>query len=312
MGRKPRLHVPGGVYHVMLRGNGGQDIFFTDEDRLYFYGLIEEGVGRFGHRIHGFCLMGNHVHLVVQVAETPLAKIVQNLSFRYTRWVHRQQRKGGHLFQGRYQAILVDADAYLLGLVRYVPLNPVRAGLVKRPEAYRWSGHRAYLGLEALPWLSTEPVLGQFAKRLATCRQRYAAFVAAGMDEGHRDDFHHGADDSRILADDDFTARVLDPPPTVGPPPTLEAILAQVCHHYALRTEDLTGPSRARHVSQARGVVGWLARATGAANLVEVGARLHRDPTTLSRIVSRIDRESTASPPLAVTLERLQSALAQA
>jgi REP element-mobilizing transposase RayT len=92
-----------------------------------FYGLIEEGVDRFGHRIHGFCLMGNHVHLVVQVAETPLAKVVQNLSFRYTRWIHRQQRKVGYLFQGRYKAIQVDADVYLLGLVRYVHLNPVRA-----------------------------------------------------------------------------------------------------------------------------------------------------------------------------------------
>lgn len=170
MARRPRLHVPGGAYHVMLRGNGGQDVFFTDQDRLYFYDLVAEGVARFGHRIHGFCLMSNHVHLVVQVAETPLAKIVQNLSFRYTRWINRQQRKAGHLFQGRYKAILVDVDAYLLGLVRYLHLNPVRAGMVEQPEAYRWSGHRSYLGMEALPWLSTEWVLGQFAKRLATSR----------------------------------------------------------------------------------------------------------------------------------------------
>jgi putative transposase len=98
MANKPRLHVPGGAYHVMLRGNGGQEVFFTDDDRLYFYGLAVEGVGRFGHRIHGFCLMGNHVHRVVQVSDTPLAKIVPNLPFRYTRWIHRQQRRVDHLF----------------------------------------------------------------------------------------------------------------------------------------------------------------------------------------------------------------------
>jgi REP element-mobilizing transposase RayT len=167
MARKPRLHVPGGVYHVMLDGNGGPEIFLTDEDRLHFYDLVEEGVDRFGHRIHGFCLMGNHVHLVVQVAETPLAKIVQNLSFRYTRWIHRRQRTVGHVFQGRYKAILVDADAYLLTLVRYVHLNPVRAALVAHPDDYRWSGHRTYLGLEATP-LAFDGV-GSGAVRQAAC-----------------------------------------------------------------------------------------------------------------------------------------------
>jgi putative transposase len=312
MARKPRLHVPGGIYHVMLRGNGGQDVFFTDDDRFYFYGLVEEGIGRFGHRIHGFCLMGNHVHLVVQVDDTPLAKIVQNLSFRYTRWVNRQQRKTGHLFQGRYKAILVDADAYLLGLVRYVHLNPVRAGLVEQPEAYRWSGHRTYLGLDTLPWLSTEWVLGQFAQRLAARRQRYAAFVAAGMDEGHRDDLHRGADDSRILADDEFTTRVLNRPPIVGTPPSLDAIVECVCRHYGMTAAALDGPSRAHAVSQARAVVGWLVVATGAATLHDVAKRFQRDATTLSRIVGRIDRQVTSSPSFASELEMLKDTSAHA
>jgi hypothetical protein len=111
----------------------------------------------------------------------------------------------------------------LRGLVRYVHLNPVRAALVEGPEAYQWSGHRAYLGLDTLPWLTTESVLGHFAKRRATRRQRYAAFVAAGMGEGHRDHFHRGADDARILVDDELTKQVLNRPPPVGPPPTLAA-----------------------------------------------------------------------------------------
>ena len=146
MARKPRLHLPGGLYHVMLRGNGGQAIFFSDADRYHLYLLLQEGVERFGHRIHGFCAMTNHLHLAVQVAKAPLSKIMQNLSFRYTRWINQRQRRVGHLFQGRYKAILVDADSYLLELVRYIHLNPVRTGLVKDPLDYPWSGHRAYLG----------------------------------------------------------------------------------------------------------------------------------------------------------------------
>lgn len=88
MARKPRIHVPGGLYHVMLRGNGGMEIFYDDADRYHFYQLLQEGVVRYGHRIHGFCLMNNHVHLAIQVADEPLSKIMQNLSFRYTRWIN--------------------------------------------------------------------------------------------------------------------------------------------------------------------------------------------------------------------------------
>jgi len=128
MARKPRLHVPGGLYHVILRGNGGQDIFFDDEDRYHLYLLLQHGVERYGHRIHGFCCMTNHIHLAIQVADEPLSGIMQNLSFRYTRWINKKQARTGHLFQGRYKSILVDADSYVLELVRYLHLNPVRAG----------------------------------------------------------------------------------------------------------------------------------------------------------------------------------------
>lgn len=148
----------------MLRGNGGQPIFFDDEDRCRFCLLLQEGTERFGYRVHGFCLMGNHVHLALQVAERPLAQPMQNLSFRYTRWINRRQRRIGHLFQGRYRALLVEQDSYLLELVRYIHLNPVRANLVTDPAEYRWSGHRAYLDEDRLPWLTTEWVLSQFGQ----------------------------------------------------------------------------------------------------------------------------------------------------
>ena len=98
--------------------------------------------------------MSNRVHLAAQVGEFPLCRIMQHLGFRYTQWFNRRHMRVGHLFQGRYQAVLVDADSYLLELVRYIHLNPVRAGLVKAPERYySWSGHRAYLGKVRLDWL---------------------------------------------------------------------------------------------------------------------------------------------------------------
>jgi REP element-mobilizing transposase RayT len=165
MARRGRIHYSGAVYHVMVRGNGGQDIFFDESDRIRFCDLLEEGVKRFQVRIPALCLMSNHVHLVVQVDEIPLSRLIQNVSFRYTRYRNAKERRTGHLFQGRYKAIVIDVERYLLELVRYIHLNPVRAGIVGRPEEYRWSSHRAYLGKEDWPWLSTDWILSRYSPR---------------------------------------------------------------------------------------------------------------------------------------------------
>jgi len=138
MPRKPRIHYPGALYHVMLRGNGGADVFLEDGDRYRFYLLLQEGVERFGFRIHAFCLMDYHIHLALQVGEISLSRIMQNLSFRYTQWINWRTKRKGHLFQGRYKAILIEEDEYLLQLVAYLHLNPVRAGMIDNPIDYRW------------------------------------------------------------------------------------------------------------------------------------------------------------------------------
>ncbi len=209
MARKPRIHLPGGLYHVVLRGNGGQDVFLTDADYCRFYLLLQEGTFRFGYRVHAFCLMANHIHLALQVGEIPLSGGMQNLSFRYTRWLNWREKSSGHLFQGRYKAVLVDGDTYLLELVRYIHLNPVRAGMVTKPEEYPWSGHRAYLGKEALPWLTAGWTLAQFGNSAAKARAAYLAFVSEGSGEGHRPDFHGSGVDSRLLGDDSFMEKCL-------------------------------------------------------------------------------------------------------
>jgi REP element-mobilizing transposase RayT len=123
MPRRPRVHFPGAVYHVILRGNDRGDIFFDDLDRFRFYLLLQEGVERFKSRVLAFCLMTNHVHLAIQVDQIPLSHIIQNLSFRYTRWINWRKHRVGHLFQGRYKAFLVDQDSYLLELIAYIHLT---------------------------------------------------------------------------------------------------------------------------------------------------------------------------------------------
>ena len=164
MARKPRIHYPGALYHVILRGNAHQDIFFDDEDRYRFYLLLQEGMERYGHRIHAFCLMTNHAHMALQSGEVPLSRLMQNLSFRYTRWINWRFKRSGHLFQGRYRGILIERDSYLVPLSRYIHLNPVRAGIVAKPEEYTWSSYPGYLNeKKGHEWVECSWVLSQFA-----------------------------------------------------------------------------------------------------------------------------------------------------
>lgn len=125
MARPNRYHIPGSLYHVMLRGNNGHDIFFSDADRSSMCLFLQQGVEKYGHRIHAFCFMKNHIHLLVQAGEVPLSKIVHNLAFRYSQRINRKNKRYGHLFQGRFKAILIEESAYFSRLLRYIHMNPV-------------------------------------------------------------------------------------------------------------------------------------------------------------------------------------------
>ena len=312
MARRARIHYPGAIYHVMMRGNGGQDIFIDKSDRIRFYELLEEGVARFHVRIPAFCLMGNHVHLVVQVAEMPLSRLIQNVGFRYTRYRNAKERRTGHLFQGRYKAILVDADTYLLELVRYIHLNPVRAGLVDDPADYRWSSHRAYLGREALPWLQTDWMLSRYSRRQGTARRLYRNFISDGIGEGYRKEFYSGTTEGRILGDDHFAEDALR---RAGAPMkrtvSIEEIITHVCQCYGIEAAALTEPGKKRNCSEARSMIALLVWNDDHLSLTDLSTRLGRDLSSLSQAVNRLRTRAQTNPILAGQVERLNEQLAQ-
>jgi len=310
MARKPRIHLPGGVYHVMLRGNGGQEIFPGDKDYAYLYGLFDEGTQRFGYRIHAFCCMPNHLHLAVQVGEIPLSRALQNVAFRYTRWINRRMQRVGHLFQGRYKAILVDRDSYLLELVRYIHLNPVRAGLVAEAEGYPWSGHRVYLGRERLSWLTTDWVLGHFGDRVGTARRRYQRFVAQGLHDVHRGDFHAGPEDPRVLGDEPFTHAALSCEESLhAANVTVDQMMAAVCQEYGVGAEELMAGGQGRRATEVRAAIAWLATELQCATLAEVGRRVRREGSSLSSAVRRLQQRAARDAALATRLDRLRNVL---
>ena len=307
MARKPRIHLSGGLYHIIFRGNGGQDVFLTDADRYRFYLLLQEVTHRFGYRVHAFCLMTNHIHLVLQVGDIPLSRGMQNLSFRYTRWMNWREKRTGHLFQGRYKAVLVDGESYLLELVRYVHLNPVRAGMVVSPEEYPWSGHRAYLGKEILPWLTTDWVLTQFEKSLSKAQAAYQAFVLDGLDEERRPEFHGAGVDSRLLGDDNFMDKCLSGSGGIPLRLTSQQIIDTVCVAYHIDASMLKAKSQQRIPSEARAVAGWLARESGCVTLTDIAKLVNRDVGSISSAVRRLSERIQDESELAGRLKSLQS-----
>lgn len=311
MARKPRIHFPGAIYHVILRGNGGQNIFFSSDDRSHFYQLIGEGVERFGHRIHAFCLMTNHIHLAIQVGEIPLARIIQNLSFRYTRYINHRKKRIGHLFQGRYKAILIDGDAYLLSLARYIHLNPVRAQIDKNPRDYRWSSHRSYLGDEHVSWLTTDWLLAQFAGAEKKARKQYEAFVLDGIGEGRRKEFESGNFEGRILGDDRFAEQaLLQADEKYARQTTEQEIVAAVCKAYGFTEQQLVIKSRTRKESEARGVAAMLVTEFDGLKLVALGKLLKRDISSLSQAAGRLRKRAEKDSELAQMIAEVGKLLA--
>jgi putative transposase len=293
MARKPRIHFPGAFYHVILRGNGKQDIFFEDDDRYRFYLLLQEGVERFRHRIHALCLMSNHVHLVVQVEDIPLSRIMQNLSFRYTRWVNWRHGRCGHLFQGRYKAVLVDGDSYLLELVRYVHLNPVRAKVAASAEEYPWTGHKAYRGEESIPWLCTEMTLGMLSAKRSKAIGAYAAFVKAGTTEGRRGEFHgEGTGDSRIFGDEAFVHNLTGEKTELPDKISVDDVISAVCHHHGINPAELAQSGKKRALSHVRGMAAWIVQDLPSCSLTELGSRTRRDLSSLSAAAHRLHARS--------------------
>jgi len=180
MARPARLNVAGGLYHVIQRGNNRQLVFFGDDDRRAFLNRLERCAAECTCTIHAYCLMGNHLHLLVQTDQPNLSVFGQRLFGSYTKWANRRHRRVGHLFQGRFSSSLVDKDPYLLQLSRYIHLNPVKARIVRQPEDYPWSSLRAYLPrARGASWVHTSTTLAYFGGS----RQRYMAFVHERMGE---------------------------------------------------------------------------------------------------------------------------------
>jgi putative transposase len=183
MPREPRHQAVGGIYHITARGNRRQLIFEDDRDRIQFLDLFARISRALSWICHGYCLMANHYHVVVETPEPNLSSGMHRLNSGYAHWFNWRHGVDGHLFQGRFHAVFIESNWHLIELSRYLALNPVRGQLCKRPSAWQWGSYRFLAGAVDLPppFLAVDRVLGYFGTHRETARETFAQYVEAGL-----------------------------------------------------------------------------------------------------------------------------------
>jgi putative transposase len=189
MARPLRIEYPGAFYHIINRGNAGESIYADNKDRYTFLEYLERAVERFTIVIHAYCLMTTHYHLIVETPNANISNAIQWINVSYATYYNRRHHRQGHLFQGRFKSILINADDYLLELSRYIHRNPVMAMITELPEDYPWSSYRAYVkgGKTVPPWLERDRLLFYFETTTRKAMNRYRRFVEE-IDETYRED----------------------------------------------------------------------------------------------------------------------------
>lgn len=181
MARALRIEYEGAVYHVTARGNERRKIFFSKRDYDKFKEYLGEAKEKYRFLLNAYVLMTNHYHLIVETPEKNLSRVMHYLNSSYTTYTNIKRKRSGHLFQGRYKAILVDKDSYLRELSRYVHLNPVRAKMVVKPEEYPYSSYKSFISGSPESIVNVGAILGMFSKSEKQARGRYQAFVESDL-----------------------------------------------------------------------------------------------------------------------------------
>jgi REP element-mobilizing transposase RayT len=281
---------------VILRGNSRQAIFFDDDDRHRWESMLAEGLLRYGHRVHAYCWMTNHIHMALQCRTEPAANLMRFVASKYARSTNRKMNRSGHLFERRHSLILVQADSYLKSLVRYIHQNPLRAGMVHDLAAYRWSSHLAYLGHPRPSWLTVDWVLSAFGESAAIAHRRYGDFIQQRADETTLQLFRARASpDGRMLGSDAFIQAVAKECCKLPSPQSLDEIIASTCATYRITEQELASKSRARRNARIRAEIVSAAIETNAATLAALARRFNRSESVLCRSLSRLRANKSIS-----------------
>ena len=320
MPRQARIDAPGALQHIICRGIERRKIFLSDVDRDDFVDRFSLVVSDSETLCYAWALLDNHFHLLLRTGNIPITSVMRRLLTGYAVSFNRRHRRHGRLFQNRYKSILCQEDPYLLELVRYIHLNPLRAGIVEDLnglDGYAYSGHSRLTGRIAGNWQSVDGVLAFFGKQKESARRHYRRFIQDGIDQGKRPELtgggllrssggwgvlksmrrmkEHLKGDERILGDSDFVMQVLESAEErmeeryrlIADGYTFERMLEQVSEHFGISIDSILLPGKHPHRVKARSIVAYLAVRRLGMDGTTVGMRMGVGQSTISRAVTR-------------------------
>ncbi|SFI30727.1 REP element-mobilizing transposase RayT [Tindallia magadiensis] len=290
MARKPRIHYPGALYHVMAKGNNGEEVLKDEIDKKKYLEIIERYKEKQDFTLYAYCIMDNHVHLLIQVADTPLSQIMQRIQQVYTQWFNKRQKRTGHVFQQRYKALLCDKDNYLLQLVKYIHLNPVKGNLAGG-ILYPWSSHRFYLGKKG-NLVNTTYVLSLFSQKKKEAVDQYLKFLnqkdintGEGVNAGtaiNTEIKYLNADD---LLPSQLPAKKVeeDAVETIS----IDRIIETVAENEEILISDISRKTRKQKISDIRKAIVLLNDKYSEASNIQLSEKLNVSPSMISKIKSQ-------------------------
>ena len=323
--RPLRIEFDGAWHHVMNRGAGRRHIFRGEGDHNLFLGLLADASSLYGIEIHAYCLMSNHYHLLIRTPRSGLARGMRHLDGVFTQRFNRRAGTDGPLFRGRYRSVLVGEDSHLCVVSRYIHLNPSTAGIVSRPEQYRPSSYRAYLGLSPTPpWLHTQETLRRF--ETGGARDEYRRFIDEGIDDDTRTFFDlrrrppiFGSKQFRKQIEERARQDGLDSDPErpgyqmLTEPPALDVIALAVCHAFDVSVSELRPAARRRPgVDEARGALVLLGREVGRQNLKAIAKWIgYRSYAGASKAMCRLRARIATQENLGARINKIRRELTQ-
>jgi REP element-mobilizing transposase RayT len=291
------------LYHVIVRGNQRQKTFTSDRDYQAYTERLARYRKKYGFAVYAYCLMSNHVHLLVESSDQPLAKFMQGLQQSYSQYFNFKHHKSGHLFEGRYKAIICQKEQYLLQLIRYIHLNPVRAGMVKEPDGYRYCGHHAYLQGKASEIIDPGKILSMLGGKGA-----YRRFIHDGVGDGHKEEYYR-VEDQRFLGAEGFGEKMLKKEPGEArrgsSRRSIDTVGRELAKLVGIEIQALRSRDRSWAVSKARTITAYVLSRRLGYRLTEVAAYFGRDMATVASLLSRLSDRMQSDEKQRRELDRL-------
>lgn len=321
MPRQARLDIPGALHHIMVRGINRADIFDDELDKVLFLERMGVLVAEGKCSVYAWAIMPNHIHILFKSGAVGISAVMRKLLTWYAQYYNRRHRRTGHLFENRYKSILCDEESYLLALIRYIHLNPLRAGIIKTVEeldSYPWCGHRTIIGKAEHHWTDSEYVLLQFGDTRRKAINKYRRFLAEGLERGEREEFSGGglvrssggwsqvlamrrrgekdAFDERILGSGDFVSDVMKEAEEAQlrqlkvkrAGKTIEELIKEECKKKGIMVAELKGGIRRWNVSEARAIIALRSREELGLSAAEIARHVGVNTSSITRAIERI------------------------